>query len=339
MASTPGNLWYGLNNSAPGSVTIPVGIAATTVYTLTDNVKGTAAADEYSITFTPVSGTPITEQYVGGVNTKDYNNNPRTDGTDTTPQAAYWFVTSSGSQWMQEVAWTLPAGFGTLASVTMTQENASDGALFAGLTVGTASSDLGTQTLNLSGNVYRLANPSITAPANVFLHTGDGGGTYGENLTIANIAPHDGYSEGLDAAAINGSGGGMLNAEGATAAIAAGSSDDSSITVEIPTTAAGTVNGYADLALTSDGAGVDSLGLTPLDGGDVYSAVNDFSLASNANGVWTYLSNGTLLADTTSTSTIESWTNGGTDPNEAFVSLNPTTTTQTYSGTVVLPPS
>ncbi len=226
-----------------------------------------------------------------------------------------------------------------LASVTMTQENATDGALFAGLTVGTASSDLGTQTLNLSGNVYRLADPSISAPTNVYLHVGDGGGTYGENLTVANIDPADGYSEGLDAAAINTPGGDILSSNGATADIAAGGSDNSSITVEIPTATAGTVNGFALLALTSDGSGVDTLGLTPLDGGTVYSAVGDFSLASNANGVWSYLDNGTLLADPGSSSTIEYWNNGGSQPNAAVVALNPTTTTQTYSGTVVLPPT
>ena len=35
---------------------------------------------------------------------------------------------------------------------------------------------LGTETLNLSGDVYRLAAASITAP-DVILHVGDGGGS------------------------------------------------------------------------------------------------------------------------------------------------------------------
>jgi hypothetical protein len=62
------------------------------------------------------------------------------------------------------------------------------------------------------------------------------------------------------------------------------------------------------VALVSDGTGVDTLGLTSLDGGSVYSAVNDFSLASNANGVWSYLSNGTLLTDTATGSNYQAGT-------------------------------
>ncbi|MGA3402999.1 MAG: choice-of-anchor D domain-containing protein, partial [Acetobacteraceae bacterium] len=206
-------------------------------------------------------------------------------------------------------------------------------------TVSGIEADLGTQTLNLSGNVYRLADPSISAPTNVYLHTGDNGGSVTEGLTIANADPADGYSEGLEAAAINGSGGDQFTTTGATGDIAAGSSDDTSIGVEIPTETAGYEFGYADLALTSDGAGVDTLGLTSLDGGSTWSAVNDFSLASNANGVWSYLSDGALLTGTTSGSTYQSWNNGGSQPNAAFVTLNPTSTTQAYSGTVVLPPT
>ncbi len=105
-----GQSWVG--QGAGSSITIPVGLAASTVYTLADNTFGSAGTNEYAITFTPVSGTPITEQYVGGVNTKDYNSNSSTDGTTTTPGAAYWFVDAAGSQWLQEVAWTLPAGSG-----------------------------------------------------------------------------------------------------------------------------------------------------------------------------------------------------------------------------------
>jgi hypothetical protein len=137
------NFWFGLwggpgnqLTGPAGTVTIPVNVGgATTVYTLTDNTFGLAGNNEYSVTFTPAVGTPITEQYVGADNTKDYNLNCATTGCDVTPNAQYWFIDAASSQWLQEVAWSLPAGFGTLASVTVTQEDPTDGAIFAGLTV------------------------------------------------------------------------------------------------------------------------------------------------------------------------------------------------------------
>ncbi len=140
------NFWFGLDGGPgnqltgpPLSVTIPVGVAnVTTVYTLADNTVGDAGNNEFSITFNPVSGTPITDQYVGAENTKDYNLNCATTGCDATPNAQYWFVDDGGSQWLQVQSFTLPSSFGPLASVTLTQESVGNGGIFAGLTVQTS---------------------------------------------------------------------------------------------------------------------------------------------------------------------------------------------------------
>ena len=75
-ADTLGNggnniFWFGLYGGpgnqlrgSPLSVTIPVNVAgATTVYTLADNIFGNVGNNEFSVTFTPGTGAPITEQY------------------------------------------------------------------------------------------------------------------------------------------------------------------------------------------------------------------------------------------------------------------------------------
>jgi hypothetical protein len=78
-------------------------------------------------------------------------------------------------------------GGAKIGTVTLTY--ATDG------TVSNVASSLPGPVLNLTGNVYRYAAPSITAPSGVILHAGDGGGTATEALTVANTSPADGYSE------------------------------------------------------------------------------------------------------------------------------------------------
>jgi hypothetical protein len=130
------NFWFGLAPGLTGpigSVTIPIAVAGvTSVYTLADNTFGVAGNTEYSVTFNG-SGGPLTENYIGGVNTKDYNLNCATTGCDTTPGANYWFENGQG-QWLQEVQWVLPVGFG-LTSITFNQIDGTDGAILAGVTV------------------------------------------------------------------------------------------------------------------------------------------------------------------------------------------------------------
>jgi hypothetical protein len=118
--------------------------------------------------------------------------------------------------------------------------------------------------LSLSGNVYRLAADTITAPTNVYVHTGAGGGSLSELLTVQNTDPNDGFSEALKATA-TGVTGTLTGASGTTTpSVAAGGSDSSDLSVTYSTAAAGVASGNVNVALWSEGAGIDSLGETSL---------------------------------------------------------------------------
>jgi hypothetical protein len=149
------NFWFGLYGGPgtlfgpKGSVTIPVAVSGVnTVYTLADNTFGTYNNTEFSVTFTGTGGS-ITGLYVGGDNTKDYNLNYSTTGGLITPNAQYWFANGNG-QWLQDVQWTLPAGFG-LTSITFNQVDGSNGAILAGVTLGGAVPEMSTWAMMLAG--------------------------------------------------------------------------------------------------------------------------------------------------------------------------------------------
>jgi hypothetical protein len=120
------------------------------------------------------------------------------------------------------------------------------------------------QTVSVAGNVYQEAAPRVTAPSGVILHVGDGGGAATEALAVANLAPADGFSENLLAAATGAVSGGVLSASGSTRDIAAGGSNAGALNVSVSTATAGTTSGTAEVALISDGTGIDTLGTTSL---------------------------------------------------------------------------
>ena len=64
-----------------------------------------------------------------------------------------------------------------------------------------------------------------------------------------------------------------------------------------------------------------------------YSAAADFSIASNPNGVWSYLYNNTLLPLGQSTSTYQYWWNGGAPVTDSAI-VGRATSAPTSSGTV-----
>ena len=72
-----------------------------------------------------------------------------------------------------------------------------------------------------------------------------------------------------------------------------------------------------------------------------FNAVTDFSLASNPNGVWSYLVSGTLLGNPTNNDPsfvgLDYWWNGQAIPNSSIVAWNSTGSTQTYSNGVITP--
>ena len=124
---------------------------------------------------------------------------------------------------------------------------------------GTETSGLGTtplpsQTVNVSGNVYRLANPTLNTPSvTIAARVGDAV-TASQGVSITNTSP-DIYTEGLKVSVGTVSGNAQSNV-GTIANLAAGGSNNTSIRVGLATTAAaGNTVGSVALNLTSTGAG------------------------------------------------------------------------------------
>lgn len=122
-------------------------------------------------------------------------------------------------------------------------------------TSGLGNTTLGTQDINVSGDVYRLASGS-TAQKISFgaTHVGD---SVSKALTIRNKATNDGYSEKLDASFGDVTGTGVT-ARGAANLIAAGGKSRA-MSVGIDTTTAGAKSGSVDVNFSSDGTGTSGL--------------------------------------------------------------------------------
>jgi hypothetical protein len=153
---------------------------------------------------------------------------------------------------------------------------------------GTGTSNLGntpltSQTVNVTGNVFRLANPSAHSPEPVdfgIVHVGD---TLQQALTITNGSPVDGFSESLNAAIGNPTGSATTN-NGSFTGLAPRGTNDTSLVVGMNTSTAGVKSGTATITLTSNGAGSSGLGLTPLGSQivNVQAQVNNFAVADLA---------------------------------------------------------
>jgi hypothetical protein len=118
---------------------------------------------------------------------------------------------------------------------------------------------LPSQTVQVSGNVYREASASVAAlPSDIIVHVGD---TVSDPLTITNTAANDGYSENLIASVAGVSG--AITASGATGDIGAQASSNA-IDFGFSTASAGNVSGSVTLALQSDGTGIDGFSPTSI---------------------------------------------------------------------------
>jgi len=115
---------------------------------------------------------------------------------------------------------------------------------------------IGTQTVNVSGNVYRLATASAAAPSPVVLANQRVGGTLSQAITVGNTAAADGFSEGLNAT-ITASG--TSTATGSFTLLAAGASSNA-LSVGVNTSSAGAKSGVATISLASDGTGTSGFG-------------------------------------------------------------------------------
>lgn len=132
---TVAGTWLGQGTGS--SVTVNVGAPGqASFYALLNNYYGTAGVDEYDITIMATNGDSVTYQSIGGVDTRDYNNNFYTNTiADTTKP---WFDNGIGQR-LDLREFTLPSSFltETIASFTIMQVNNTDQALFSGLTFST----------------------------------------------------------------------------------------------------------------------------------------------------------------------------------------------------------
>ncbi|MBI2800669.1 MAG: VPLPA-CTERM sorting domain-containing protein, partial [Gammaproteobacteria bacterium] len=128
-------------------------------------------------------------------------------------------------------------------------------------TSGFAALGIGSQTVNVAGDVFRLASANIIQAVQFGnVHVGD---IVNRTLTLTNTATNDGFSERLNAAFGNVSDARILTS-GSVNQLGAGVSDISSLVVGLDTSTVGSLNGFATVNLTSDGAGTSGLGLSSL---------------------------------------------------------------------------
>jgi len=172
----------------------------------------------------------------------------------------------------------LAAGDSNASNMSINMDTGTAGAKSGSATLnfasdGTGTSDLaatgaGSQTINVTGAVYNLASSSTISPITLVAHVGDGGGSVEQALTITNTAPAGAFSEGLNSS-FGGFSGGVGNTINPTLAgmitnLAAGSTDNSSMTVAISTATAGVFNGTVTVDQASNGDSTSGLGITDL---------------------------------------------------------------------------
>ena len=140
------------------------------------------------------------------------------------------------------------------ATITLT----SDG---AGIdTLGTT--PLTAQTVTVEGTFFNFATASVAAPNPVNFADRHVGDVLSQALSIENIGTVDAFTEKLDASI--GGATGSASASGSFSGLGAGVTNASSLTVGLGSSHDGAQSGTATITLTSDGAGIDTLGTTPL---------------------------------------------------------------------------
>ena len=150
-------------------------------------------------------------------------------------------------------------------------------------TSGFAAIGAGSQTVNVSGNVYRLASAQIDNAGSFSFGSVHVGDTVAQALSITNAVVNDGFSEKLNASFGSTSDGRILTS-GSISRLGAGVTDTTSMVIGVDTAAAGVVNGTATVNFASDGTGTSGLGITALSSqgvsvsasiqGDVYRYAN-----------------------------------------------------------------
>ncbi|MCB1869329.1 MAG: choice-of-anchor D domain-containing protein, partial [Gammaproteobacteria bacterium] len=132
--------------------------------------------------------------------------------------------------------------------------------------------DLGTQTVNVSGNVYRLAEGLAQEAGDNVIDFGNFlvGNTVTRNLTITNTALNDTFSEELNAlfgTLTNGtpSFGTLSTNGGSVDLLGAGQSNSVNMTVSYMAAAAGSIGGSVEILFESDGTNTSGFSAISID--------------------------------------------------------------------------
>jgi hypothetical protein len=131
-------------------------------------------------------------------------------------------------------------------------------------TSGLAAIAAGSQSIAVTGGVYRLAEATIdNTPDFLFgnVHVGD---TVQQAISISNTAVADVFSEDLNASFGTASDGRITTNSGSINQLVAGDTDSSSMVVGVDTAAAGVLNGSIDIDFASEGTNNSGLGITAL---------------------------------------------------------------------------
>ena len=140
-------------------------------------------------------------------------------------------------------------------------------------TSGLGNTNVGSQTIDVSGNVYQVAQPSLPTSVNLGnVHVGSSA-NQAINITNTNVAP--GYQEGLDAGINSGS---NASGSGSITNLAAGGSS-TNISVGMTASAAGVNSGSVTLSLASNGTGTSGLSTLALSDKTVNTSITGYNLA------------------------------------------------------------
>ena len=223
--------------------------------------------------------------------------NQRVGGTAT---QALSFTNTAASDGFSEALNASIAATGTATSggsFSLLAAGASSSALFVGVNTVTAGAKSGTanitltsdgtgtsgfsamgiagQSVNVSGNVYRLATASAVSPSPVVLANQRVGGNATQALSFTNTAAADGFSESLNATI---AASGTATAGGSFSLLAAGATSNA-LFVGVNTATAGAKSGTANIALASDGTGTSGFSALGIAGQSVNVSGNVFRLA------------------------------------------------------------
>lgn len=181
----------------------------------------------------------------------------------------------------------LAAGANDSTSLVAGIDASSAGAKSGTITVdlisdGSGTSDLGqtallSQTIAVSGNVYRFADANIS-PQPVSLANVHINDVSEQTLNVTNQVATDGFSESLNAN-LGATSGDATSNNGSFSALAAGGTDNSSLVVGIDTSTVGAKLGSVAVNLASNGDGISNLGQTALTTQNVTVSGNVFGFA------------------------------------------------------------